>query len=140
MLFNPSHLECINPVVQGITYSNQINDHDTNKDESIAIIIHGDAAISGQGVNYEAMQMSTLKNFSTGGDIHVVLNNNLGFTATPKDGRSGVYCTDLAKAFDIPVIHVNADDPIAIEFSFRIAAEWRKEFKKSIFIDVIGYR
>lgn len=84
--------------------------------------------------------MCELPNFSTGGDIHVVLNNNIGFTALPKDGRSGVYCTDIAKAFDLPVIHINADDPLAIEFGFRVAAEYRKEFKKSIFIDVIGYR
>jgi 2-oxoglutarate dehydrogenase E1 component len=107
---------------------------------TLAIIIHGDAAFSGQGVNYESLQMGNLENFSTGGDIHVILNNNIGFTALPKDGRSGVYCTDLAKAFDLPVIHVNADDPVAIEFSFRVAAEFRKTFKKSIFIDVIGYR
>jgi len=84
--------------------------------------------------------MGLLPNFSTGGDIHIVLNNNIGFTALPKDGRSGPYCTDIAKAFDLPVIHVNADDPIAIEFVFRVAAEFRKKFKKSIFIDVVGYR
>ena len=107
---------------------------------SLAIIVHGDAAFSGQGVNYESLQMGDLDNFSTGGDIHVILNNNIGFTASPKDGRSGVYCTDLAKAFDIPVIHVNADDPVAVEFSFRVAAEYRKKFKKSVFVDLIGYR
>jgi len=84
--------------------------------------------------------MGDLPNFSTGGDIHIIFNNNIGFTASPKDGRSGVYCTDIAKAFDLPVIHVNADDPIAIEFAFKSAAEYRKAFKKSIFIDVIGYR
>lgn len=133
-------MECVNPVVQGITYSNQINDGDHGKDESLAIIIHGDAAFSGQGVNYESLQMGGLKNFSTGGDIHIIINNNVGFTASPRDGRSGIYCTDLAKAFDLPVIHVNADDPIAVEFSCRVAAEYRKKFKKSIFIDIIGYR
>jgi len=84
--------------------------------------------------------MGDLEHYSTGGDIHIILNNNIGFTAIPKDGRSGVYCTDLAKAFNLPVIHVNADDPIAINFAFRAAAEFRKKFKKSVFIDVIGYR
>lgn len=84
--------------------------------------------------------MGDLRSFDTGGDLHVICNNQVGFTTNPKDARTGVHCTDLAKAFDLPIIHVNAEDPIAVEFSFTVAADYRKKFKKSIFINVIGYR
>jgi len=84
--------------------------------------------------------MSRLENYQVGGSLHVVANNQIGFTTTPKDGRSTLFCTDIGKAFDIPVIHVNSDDPIAVEFVFEVAAEYRQKFKKDIIIDVIGYR
>ncbi len=106
----------------------------------MTIQIHGDASFAGQGIVYETMQMSKLENFQIGGSLHVVGNNQVGFTTTPKDARSTLFCTDIGKAFDLPVIHVNAEDPVAVEFSFQVAAEYRQKFHKDIIIDVIGYR
>lgn len=84
--------------------------------------------------------MMQLENYSIGGSLHVVANNQMGFTTTPKDARSTLFCTDIGKAFDIPILHVNADDPVAVEFSFEVAAEYRAKFKKDVIIDVVGYR
>ena len=106
----------------------------------MTIQIHGDASFAGQGVVYETFQMNKLENYQVGGSLHVVANNQIGFTTTPLDARSTLFSTDIGKAFDIPIIHVNADDPIAVEFCFDIAAEYRFKFNKDIIIDVIGYR
>ncbi|CAD8141641.1 unnamed protein product [Paramecium octaurelia] len=138
MLPNPSHLEAVNPVVQGKTRA--LQDICGNKQNCLGIIIHGDAAMAGQGVVYESLQLENLTGYSNEGVIHVVVNNQIGFTTTPIDSRSGLYCTDVAKAIDVPIIHVNADDPDLVEEIFKIAVRFRQQFKKDIVIDLIGYR
>lgn len=140
ILPNPSHLECVNPVVMGKTRAKQHFSSDAKRDENQAILIHGDAAFAGQGVVYESMQMTNLKNFTTGGVLHVISNNQIGFTTDPNDSRNTPFCTDLGKSLQAPIIHVNADDPIAVDFCFKTAAEYSKKFAKDIIIDVIGYR
>lgn len=106
----------------------------------MGIVIHGDAALGGQGINYETVQMTGLRNYKTGGILHVVSNNQIGFTTTPIDGRSTPFCTDLAKSFECPIVHVNADDPISVNFVFKMAAEYMKKYNKDMFVDIIGYR
>ncbi len=140
ILPNPSHLECVNPVVMGKTRAKQHFSSDVKREENQAILIHGDAAFAGQGVVYESMQMTNLKNFTTGGVLHVISNNQIGFTTDPNDSRNTPFCTDIGKSLQAPIIHVNADDPIAIDFCFTTAAEYSKKFAKDIIIDVIGYR
>ena len=140
ILPNPSHLECVNPVVMGKTRAKQHFSGDHERQENLAILIHGDAAFAGQGVVYESMQMSNLENFKTGGVLHVISNNQIGFTTSANEARSTPFCTDLGKFLEAPIIHVNADDPIAVDFVFRTAAEYSKKFKKDIIIDLIGYR
>jgi len=104
------------------------------------ILIHGDAAFSGQGVNYENMQMNNLENYKTGGLLHVIANNQIGFTTKPKESRSTPYPTEIGKAYDSPIIHVNADDPEAVEFAFKLAAEYSLKYPKDLIVDIIGYR
>lgn len=140
ILPNPSHLECVNPVVMGKTRAKQHFSNDSQREQHQAILIHGDAAFAGQGVVYESMQMSNLPNYTTGGVLHVVANNQIGFTTTPLDSRSTPFCTDIGKALEAPIIHVNADDPIAVDFVFKAAAEYSARFTKDIIIDIIGYR
>lgn len=140
LLPNPSHLEAVNPVVCGFVRANQHFMNDQERNKNVGILVHGDAAFAGQGVVYETMQMADLYNYSTGGTIHFVVNNQIGFTTTPIEARSGLYCTDLAKAISAPILHVNADDVLAVEKCCRIAAEYRMKFKKDIVIDLIGYR
>ena len=113
---------------------------DTAGDRVVPFIIHGDAAFSGQGVVYETMQMADLENYKVGGSIHVVVNNQIGFTTTPSKSRSGVYCTDLAKSIEAPIFHVNADSMDDVAKVFQIAAEYRQRFKNDVVIDLIGYR
>jgi 2-oxoglutarate dehydrogenase E1 component len=140
ILPNPSHLECVNPVVMGKTRAKQHFSGDLDRSKNMAILIHGDAAFAGQGVVYESMQMSNLKNFTTGGVLHVIENNQIGFTTSPSDSRNTPFCTDLGKSLESPIIHVNADDPIAVDFAFKTAAEYVNKFRKDVIIDVIGYR
>jgi 2-oxoglutarate dehydrogenase E1 component len=104
------------------------------------VIIHGDAAIAGQGVTYEALQTSYLHHYNVKGVIHVVANNQIGFTTTPSEARTGLYCTDVAKTIQAPVFHVNADEPELVHKMMAIALEYREKFHKDIFIDIIGYR
>lgn len=138
---NPSHLEIVNPVVIGKTYAKQVQrQNDEDKDKVMGLLIHGDAAIAGQGVMQETMLLSGLKGYGTGGTIHFVINNQIGFTTNPEDSRSGSYCTDIGKMCDSPIFHVNADDPEAVVHVARIAIEFRQKFKKDVFIDMIGYR
>lgn len=140
ILPNPSHLECVNPVVMGKTRAKQHFNKDVERENHISILIHGDAAFAGQGIVYESMQMSNLENYTVGGVLHVIANNQIGFTTTPLDSRSTPFCTDIGKCLEAPIIHVNADDPIAVDFVFRTAADYTRKFATDIIIDVIGYR
>lgn len=137
---NPSHLEAVNPVVGGIARAK--TDHRLKKDESkiCPVLIHGDAAISAQGIVYETIQMAQLDAYKIGGTIHIVTNNQVGFTTNYIDGRSSTYCTDVAKTTLCPVFHVNADDIEAVVQVMEIAMEYRQHFKSDIFIDLLGYR
>ena len=137
---NPSHLETVNGIVEGITRAKQDNDHPSNPSEVLPILIHGDAAIAGQGVVYEVVQMARLEGYQTEGTIHIVVNNQIGFTTNYLDGRSSTYCTDVAKVTLSPVLHVNADDVEAVVHAAVFALEYRMRFARDIFIDLLGYR
>jgi len=139
---NPSHLETVCPVTLGRTKAKQYYAGNTQQQrtEIMPILFHGDASFSGQGVNYETMQLAHVADFDVGGTIHVVINNQVGFTTDPIDDRSTLYCTDLGKAFNVPILHANADDPMAVNAAFELAAEWRQAWNTDIVIDVIGYR
>ncbi|RMG77005.1 MAG: 2-oxoglutarate dehydrogenase E1 component, partial [Bacteroidetes bacterium] len=136
---NPSHLEAVDPVVEGITRA-KLDEylHDTNK--IVPILIHGDAAIAGQGVVYETVQMAQLEGYHTGGTIHIVVNNQVGFTTNYLDARSSIYCTDVAKVTHSPVLHVNGDDVEAVVHAIQMAVEYRQKFHGDIFIDLLCYR
>jgi len=140
VLANPSHLECIDPVVMGKVRADQHYSHDVARKKIVPILIHGDASFSGQGVVYESMQMQDLTNYTVGGTIHVIVNNQIGFTTTPNKGRSAVYATDLAKAINAPIFHVNADCLEDVHYAFYMAGLYRQEFKHDVVIDLIGYR
>ncbi|MEI7725220.1 MAG: 2-oxoglutarate dehydrogenase E1 component [Bacteroidota bacterium] len=137
---NPSHLETVDAVVEGISRAKIDHSHDGNNDQVAAILIHGDASISGQGIIYELIQMADLEGYKTGGTIHLVVNNQIGFTTNYLDGRSSVYCTDVAKTIQSPIFHVNSDDVEAVVYTVRLAMEFRAKFHKDIFIDLLGYR
>ncbi len=137
---NPSHLEAVDPYTQGVARSRIDHKYSGDVNKLIPIIIHGDAAIAGQGIVYEVLQMSQLKGFHTGGTIHIVINNQIGFTTDYLDGRSSTYCTDVAKVTLCPVFHVNADDVEAVVLAIRLAVEYRQKFHTDVFIDLLGYR
>jgi 2-oxoglutarate dehydrogenase E1 component len=140
MLPNPSHLETINPVVLGKARAKQYNIKDFEGKQVLPILIHGDAAIAGQGIVYETLQMENIDSYKVGGTIHVVVNNQVGFTTNSNAGRSCLYSTDIAKITKAPVIHVNADEPEYVDWAFTLAAEYRQKFGRDIYIDIIGYR
>ncbi len=137
---NPSHLEAIDPVVLGYTRGQIDDEYKGDETKALAILIHGDAALAGQGIIYETVQMTNLEGYRLGGIIHFVINNQVGFTTNYDDARSSIYCTDIAKIVDAPVMHVNGDDPEAVIFAARLAVEFRQKFKKDIFIDLLCYR
>lgn len=138
---NPSHLEIVSPVVEGSVRARQDRRKDENHDMVVPIIVHGDAAFAGQGVVMETFQMSQTRGFHTGGTIHVIVNNQVGFTTSKReDARSTEYCTDVAKMVQAPIIHVNADNPEAVLFVTQLAVDYRTRFKKDIVIDMICYR
>ena len=136
---NPSHLETVAPVVEGITRS-KLDSYLKDESKIIPIIVHGDAAIAGQGVVYEVIQMAQLDGYRTGGTIHIVVNNQIGFTTNYLDARSSTYCTDVAKVTLSPVLHVNGDDAEAVIQAIILAVEYRQKYKKDVFIDILGYR
>jgi probable 2-oxoglutarate dehydrogenase E1 component DHKTD1 len=147
MLPNPSHLEAVNPVAMGKARSKQqsLRDGAFNDDkeklfgtDAICVVLHGDAAISGQGINQECLMMSTTPNYDVGGTIHMVINNQIGFTT--ENGRSSRYCTDIAKSISSPVIHVNGDDPEMVGLVTKLAVDYQREFRKDIFIDFNCFR
>jgi len=137
---NPSHLEAVNPVVEGYIRARADGMYDSDYDRVLPVLIHGDAAVAGQGIVYEVTQMSGLNGYYTGGTIHFVINNQVGFTTDFEDARSSIYCTDIAKIVDAPVLHVNGDDPESVVFCMRLAVEYRQKFNKDIFIDMVCYR
>ena len=137
---NPSHLETVGAVVQGIARAKQDDHHKENPKAVLPIIVHGDAAIAGQGIVYEIVQMAQLDGYKTGGTIHIVVNNQVGFTTNYLDGRSSTYCTDVGKVTLSPVLHVNADDVEAVVHAMKFALDFRMEFSRDVFIDLLGYR
>ena len=141
LAFNPSHLEIVNPVVAGSVRARQTHRSDANREHVVPVLIHGDAAFAGQGVNMELLNMSQARGFAVGGAIHVVINNQVGFTTSnPNDARSTLYCTDVAKMVNAPVFHVNGDDPEAVLFVARLAFDFRQKFKRDVVIDLVCYR
>ncbi|NDC30936.1 MAG: 2-oxoglutarate dehydrogenase E1 component, partial [Bacteroidetes bacterium] len=137
---NPSHLETVNPVVKGLTRAKLDKKYQNDIDKVAPILIHGDASVAGQGVVYEVLQMAGLKAYSVGGCIHIVTNNQIGFTTNYTDARTSTYCTDVAKTTLCPVFHVNADDVEAVVYTVKLAMEYRQEFNSDVFIDLLGYR
>ncbi|MGJ1203160.1 2-oxoglutarate dehydrogenase E1 component [Sphingobacterium lactis] len=137
---NPSHLETVDPIVEGITRSKIDMKYNGDSSKIAPILIHGDAAIAGQGVVYEVTQMSKLEGYRTGGTIHIVINNQVGFTTNYKDARSGTYCTDVAKISSSPVFHVNGDDAEAVVYAVNLAVEYRQKYKTDVYIDLLCYR
>ena len=137
---NPSHLETVGAIVQGITRAKIDNNYQGDSSKALPIIVHGDAAIAGQGLPYEIVQMARLDGYTNGGTIHIVVNNQIGFTTNYLDARSSTYCTDVAKVTLCPVFHVNSDDVEAVVHASKIALEYRTKFKRDVFIDLLGYR
>jgi 2-oxoglutarate dehydrogenase E1 component len=141
LAFNPSHLEIVNPVVEGSVRARQERRGDDVGSEILPVLIHGDAAFAGQGVVTETFQLSQARSFSTGGTVHIVVNNQIGFTISdPRDARSTPYCSDVAKMIEAPVFHVNGDDPEACVFVTQLALEYRQTFHKDVVIDLVCYR
>lgn len=137
---NPSHLEAVNAVVEGIARSKADNKYENDYSRIVPILLHGDASIAGQGVVYEVLQMEKLDGYRTGGTIHIVVNNQVGFTTDFKDARSSIYCTDLAKIILAPVFHVNGDDAEALAYVIGLALDYRQTFGGDVFIDILSYR
>lgn len=137
---NPSHLEAVNPVVEGFVRAKGDEEYQRDRSKVLPILIHGDAALAGQGIVYEVVQMSQLEGYKTGGTIHFVINNQVGFTTDFDDARSAIYSTDVAKMIDAPVLHCNGDDPEAVVFCVQFATEYRQKFGDDIFVDMVCYR
>ena len=141
LAFNPSHLEIVNPVVEGSVRARMDRRGDTTGAEVLPILVHGDAAIAGQGVVQETLALAEVRGYHTGGTLHIVINNQIGFTTSdPRDMRSTLYCTDILKTIEMPILHVNGDDPEAVVLATQIAVEYRMKFKKDVGIDLICFR
>ena len=137
---NPSHLEAVNAVVEGLARAKIDLQYNGDNGKVLPILIHGDSAIAAQGIVYEVIQMMKLKGYQTGGTIHLVINNQIGFTTNFMDARSSTYCTDIAKVTLCPVFHINADDIESVAHAMNFAVDYRAKFKRDVFIDLLGYR
>jgi 2-oxoglutarate dehydrogenase E1 component len=137
---NPSHLEAVNPVVEGRTRAKQAKFHDSSRKLGLPVLLHGDAAFAGQGLVPETLQLSQLEGYATGGTVHIVVNNQVGFTTNPRDARSTRYCTDVAKMIQAPIFHVNGDDPEAVAFVTELALAFRQHWQRDVVIDLVCYR
>jgi len=142
LVANPSHLEAVNPVVVGKVRAKQFFAGNTEADflKHVPVLLHGDAAFAGQGIVYETMQLAKVDEYAVGGTVHLIVNNQVGFTTDPINSRSTMYCSDLGKAFSIPIFHCNGDDPLAVVTAFEMAIEWRQQFKEDCIIDMVCYR
>ncbi len=141
LAFNPSHLEIVNPVVEGSVRARQHRRRDHTGDQVLPVLIHGDAAFAGQGVNMETFEMAQTRGYGTGGTVHIVVNNQIGFTCSDlRDARSTLYCTDIAKMLEVPIFHVNGDDPEAVCLATEIALDYRMKFHKDVVVDLVCYR
>jgi 2-oxoglutarate dehydrogenase E1 component len=140
LCFNPSHLEFVNPVALGRVRAKQDRIRDAQRESAMALLIHGDAAFAGQGIAQETLNLSQLAAYQTGGTLHVIVNNQIGFTTPPSEGRSSHYATDVARLLQVPLFHVNGEDPEAVAQCLRVAMDFRQQFKRDVFIDMYGYR
>jgi len=141
LAFNPSHLEIVNPVVEGSVYARQVRRGEEGKAKVLPVLIHGDSAVAGQGVNQEMLNFAQTRGYGTGGTLHFVVNNQIGFTTSdPRDYRSGHYCTDIFKMAEAPIFHVNGDDPEAVALVTKIAVDFRQKFKKDVVVDIVCFR
>src|SRR5213083_673919 len=141
LAFNPSHLEIVDPVVEGTVRARQRRRDDKTGDQVMPVLLHGDAAFAAQGVVMETLNLSGTRGFGTGGTVHIIINNQIGFTTSdPRDARSTIYCTDVAKMVEAPIFHVNGDDPEAVLFVTQLALDFRQTFHKDVVIDLVCFR